>query len=182
MISGTMRLALDSTITVKPGSVFRAWNDGKPPDMYVFLEPCTISLRGMAPSIQLKHVDGTIEEFHPADPLKEWLPLALHDRAVDNAMKIIGAGALDWVNLYRLFEIIAADAGGLDGIDSAGWAPKSKMKLFKHTANSPGVIGLESRHGAEWTQPPAKPMKLSEARALLNTIVHAWLESKTKGP
>jgi hypothetical protein len=52
------------------------------------------------------------------------------------------------------------------------------MKLFKHMANSPGALGLNARHGPETTQPPSKPMNISEARLLINSITYAWLRSK----
>ena len=94
------------------------------------------------------------------------------------AFRLIGNGANDWVSLYRLFEVIASDIGGIDEIDSNGWATKASLKRFKHTANSPAAAGDLARHGAESTAPPASPMDLSEAKALVTYIFHEWLRKK----
>jgi hypothetical protein len=131
--------------------------------------------------VRLTHADGTVEEFHPADPVKQWAGLALKNDAVANVFRIFAVGTLNWINLYRILEIVGSDAGGLDAIVVQGWATKSSMSLFKHTSNSPGALGLDARHGAEATQPPKHPMDVSEARALVNSIVHAWLRSKAPG-
>lgn len=100
------------------------------------------------------------------------------ERGYYQRISYFSRGTLDWVNLYRIFEIVACDSGGLDAINANAWATKASMKLFKHTANSPGALGLDARHGTETTQPPKQPMTISEARALVNSIVHAWLRSK----
>jgi hypothetical protein len=97
-------------------------------------------------------------------------------------MRLASRGKLDWVNLYRIFEVIAADVGGLDAIASYGWASKASMKLFKRTACSPGAVGLDARHGTDSTPAPSKPMVISEARNLINAIIRAWLQIKTGTP
>ena len=79
----------------------------------------------MAPTVKVTRADGTVEEFHPADPVRVWMPLALSDDSIANVFRILSSGTLDWVNLYRIFEIIAADVGGLDSIAANGWATKN---------------------------------------------------------
>jgi hypothetical protein len=180
LLSGGSRLALDASQSIRVGAVYRRRNDGTR-DIFVFPEPAVIRFRAISPTVKVTHADGTVEEFHPADPLKQWMALALSNDAVANVFRILSSGTLDWVNLYRIFEIIAADVGGLDSIASNGWGTKASMKLFKHTANSPTALGVDARHGAEMTQPPPKPMTISEARTLINSIVHAWLRAKTGG-
>lgn len=93
-------------------------------------------------------------------------------------LRIFADGALDWVKLYRILEIVGLDVGDLDSIAVNGWATKAALRLFKHTANSPAAVGLDARHGAETTAPPKQPMTISEASALISSIVHAWLRSK----
>jgi hypothetical protein len=180
LLNGACRLGLDIIQSIRAEGVYRLGENGSR-DAFVFLEPAVLRFRSLAPTVKLTHVDGTVEEFHPGDPVKEWVELALADDAIANVFRILGAGALDWVNLYRLFEIIESDVGGLDAMAANGWATKASMKLFKRTANSPGAVGLEARHGAEATQPPEHPMTISEARALINAIVHSWLRSKAAG-
>jgi hypothetical protein len=179
-LNGGCRLALDATQSIRVGAVHRRRDDGTR-DIFVFPEPAVIRFRVIAPTVKVTHADGTVEESHPADPVKQWSSLALSNHAVANVFRILSSGTLDWINLYRIFEIIATDAGGVDSIASNGWGTKASMKLFKHTANSPGALGLDARHGAETTQPPPTPMTISEARTLINSIAHAWLRAKTGG-
>ncbi|MGI6417648.1 MAG: hypothetical protein ACOX1P_18495 [Thermoguttaceae bacterium] len=177
VINGASRLALDAINSIRVGAVYRRREDGRR-DIFVFPEPIVIRFRAFAPTMKLTHANGTVEESHPAEPVKQWARVALKNDAVGKVFRILAGGALDWMNLYRILEVVASDVGGLDAIDTNGWATKASMRLFKHTANSPGVLGLDARHGAEKTHPPKQPMAISEARALVNSIVHAWLRSK----
>lgn len=178
MLNGASRLALGTTQSIRVGAVYWRREDGKR-DIFVFPEPAAIRLRAFSPTVKVAHPDGTVEAFHPADPVKQWTTLALSNDAVANVFRIFSAGTLDWVNLYRIFEIVAKDVGGLDSIALNGWATTALMRQFKHTANSPGALGINARHGAETTQPPPKPMTISEARTLVTSIVHIWLRAKT---
>lgn len=180
LLNGGSRLALDATQSIRVGAVYRRRDDGRR-DIFVFAEPAVIRFRAISPTVKVTHADGTVEEFHPADPVKQWMVLALSNDDVANVFRILSSGTLDWVNLYRIFEIIAADVGGLDSVVSNGWGTRTSMKLFKHTANSPCALGLDARHGAETAQPPPKPMTISEARTLINSIIHAWLRAKNGG-
>ena len=177
-LNGGIRIALGATKTISIGSVYRQHDDGRR-DTTVFPDPIVIKARVSAPTICLTHVDGTVEKFHPADPVEKWTLLALNDEHVSDVLKIISLGELDWVNLYRILEIMEKDVGGRKIIVSNGWGTNPSIKLFKRTACSPGAVGLEARHGAENTQPPKNPMPISEARAMIISIIHAWLRSKT---
>ena len=141
VLNGASRLALDSINPIGVGAVYRQREGGKR-DIFVFPEPGVIRLRGFAPTIKLTHTDGTVEEFHPADPVKQWVGVASKQDTVANVLRILAGGVLDWVNLYRIVEIIESDVGGSDAIVDNGWATKTTMRLFKHTANSPGRWGL----------------------------------------
>jgi len=177
-LNGGMRIALDAVQTLAIGSVYHQ-NDKGGRDITVFTDPLVIMVRVTSPTVCLTHVDGTVEKYHPADPIEKWTLLALRDMAVADVMTIISFGNLDWVNLYRILEIIKKDAGGIEGVVNNGWGVKSAIKLFKHTACSPGAVGLEARHGAENTQPPKNPIPISEARAMISSIIQAWLRSKS---
>ena len=180
VLNGASRLALDATQPIRLGAVYRRREDGRR-DIFLFPEPLLIRFRAVSPTVKVSHPDGTLEEFHPADPVKQWATLALSNDAVADVFRILAAGTLDWVSLYRIFEIIREDVGDLDSIASKGWPTLASMKLFKHTANSPAAVGRDARHGAQTTQPPTKPMTISKARALINSIIHAWLRAKTAG-
>ncbi|MGH7884376.1 MAG: hypothetical protein ACRENO_01630, partial [Thermodesulfobacteriota bacterium] len=59
------------------------------------------------------------------------------------------------------------------------WTTKKEIKRFKHTANSPSVLGEDARHGEENTQPPLKPMTLLEARQFIEKLIHNWISTKS---
>ncbi|OQX10169.1 MAG: hypothetical protein BWK80_46020, partial [Desulfobacteraceae bacterium IS3] len=123
--------------------------------------------------------DGKIiEEFHMADPINDWIRIANSDDNVATVLRLIGSKGSDWVNLYRIFEVIQKDVGRTDKIVSNGWATETSLKRFKHTANSPTSIGDEARHGKEPTSPPAKPMGIHEAKSFIENIIHNWFNSK----
>lgn len=181
LLNGASCLVLDARQSIRVGAVFRHRDDGTR-EIYASPEPAVIRVRAISPTVKLTHADGTVDECHPADPITQWMPVAMSDDAVANVLRIVSSGTLDWVNLYRIFEIITADVGGLDAIANNDWATKASMKLFKRTANSPGALGLDARHGAESTQPPSKAMTISESRSLVNSIVLAWLRIKAGSP
>lgn len=118
-----------------------------------------------------------IEERRPTDPIPIWLQASQMDSAINKVFRLFGQQH-DWVNLYKIFEVIESDIGGISNIANQGWSTKTQIKTFKHTANSPNVVGDDARHGKEDTAPPSTPMLLSEARALIETLVHHWLRSK----
>ena len=176
-INGAAKLLLDSRNPIEMDALYRRHADGRR-DTYIFTEPAEVHFRGIAPSITVSRLDGSTETYHPADPIPKWIGLASKDEAVASALRLLSCGALDWVNLYRIFEVIMTDCQGLNGIVSKGWATKKALTLFKHTANSPTAIGTESRHGTENNKPPPKPMTLSEAKSLIIGIVQPWLHEK----
>lgn len=128
-------------------------------------------------SISIKQEDGTIREQHFAEPIAEWLDIANRDEKVAKVLRLFGSGVLDWVNLYRIYEVILSDAGNT--LVSLGWATKKSVDRFTRTANSPSATGDAARHGSESTQPPPDPMTLSEARSLIESIFHNWVHTKT---
>src|SRR5699024_4338714 len=117
------------------------------------------------------------QEIKPADDVPAWVELGINDEAVAKVLRLL-TNSLDWVGLYRIYEVIESDIGGLDALVSTGWATKARVKLFKHTSNSPGAIGDDARHGKESSQPPSQPMHLHEARNLVESLINPWLKSK----
>jgi hypothetical protein len=71
-----------------------------------------------------------------------------------------------------------SNVGGSDTIADKGWASRSEIKNFKHTANSPSAVGDEARHGKELTQPPANSMTIENARDLLRPLATRWIGEK----
>ena len=83
---------------------------------------------------------------------------------------------MGWVDLYRLFEVIEAGAGGARALVDGGWASNAQIRRFKHTAKSVAAAGDEARHGAEHGERPADPMTLDEARGFIDGLLRRWLQ------
>jgi hypothetical protein len=124
-------------------------------------------------------VNGKAVQFREANVIPGWVHIAENDKSVTSVLRLYGLGKQDWVNLYRIFEIIKTDSGGEAEIIKEGWATNSTMNRFTHTANSPSILGDEARHGAEQTAPPKHPMTFDEAKSFVESITHYWLNTKT---
>lgn len=98
------------------------------------------------------------------------------DTSVTNAIRLLGTREGDWVNLYKVLEIVKGDVGRK--IIDNGWASKKILDRFTNTANTSNAIGDDARHAADKFQPPAVPMTLPEARALIASVVMRWVEPK----
>ncbi len=114
----------------------------------------------------------------PPSKISPWTTLGLTNTNVAKAFRLLGKEKHTWVNLYRIYEVIEEDVGSMEKIVKCGWATKTSIKRFKHTANSPGAAGDASRHGKESTTPPSNPMDINEGRALIEIIFHGWLHAK----
>ena len=177
-MSGSARMELGSLTSIQVGSVHCIRDDGKR-DITLFPEPGAILLRGFAPTITVGKTDGTADIRRPTDRMAKWLPLAQKDPLIAKALRLRNQESLKWGDLYRIYEVIESDTSVTQIINS-GWATKSELQRFKHTANSAAAVGDDARHGKESTQPPAKPLTIDEGRALIDNILRRWLEAKAK--
>jgi hypothetical protein len=105
-----------------------------------------------------------------------WLNVALTDEKVSHALRLWGRRKQDWVNLYRILEIIESDVGGL--IYQENWVSKTNITRFTRTANSPEVLGDAARHAKKRDPPPRKPMRIHEAEDLMRGLLQRWVDSK----
>ena len=175
ILTGATRLSLGGRIPLQIANIAKVREDGNR-DIFVRVSD-TVHARDTI-SIKKTKLDGSIEVVNPADKVPDWINAALKNSNVAKALRLLGSDEHDWVSLYRLFEVIEVDVGGIDKIASEGWATKKAIKRFKHTANSPSAIGDSARHGKESSDPPADPMDLGEAVPLVEVILHNWLRSK----
>ena len=76
---------------------------------------------------------------------------------------------LDWVNLYRIYEVISEDIGGLTS---------KEFDIFAGSANNSKVAGDYSRHGKMKEKTPKKTMKLADAQHLIKSKVREWVYGK----
>jgi len=175
ILTGATRLSLGGRTPLQIANIVKVREDGVR-HIFVSLSD-TIHVRDTV-SLEITRSDGSIEVVNPADKVPGWINAAFKNTNVAKALRLLGTDEHDWVSLYRLYEVIESDVGGIDKIASEGWATKKAIKRFKHTANSPGAIGDSARHGKESRDPPADPMDLGEAVPLVEVILHNWLRSK----
>ena len=175
VLTGAVRLSLGGRTPLHVANTAMVRPDGGR-DVFVTVSD-TIHVRATI-GVEITRSDGTKEVIHPAHSVPGWIKLGLTDQNVAKALRLLGTDEHNWVSLYRLYEVIEEDVGGLDNIVHSGWATKASIKRFKHTANSPGAVGDDSRHGKESTTPPSDPMDIGEGRALVEVLLHNWLRSK----
>ncbi|MFH1893525.1 MAG: hypothetical protein ABIK83_12695 [Candidatus Zixiibacteriota bacterium] len=176
-LSGASRALLGAQQSLTVGGVTLVREDGTK-NYFLVVEPATMRIRGMPVTLRVTRADGTVEEQHPADPVREWLDVAVRNPAVAKALRLRDRGGLDWVELYRLYEVIESDTPQSEIVRSA-WATKGEIRRFKHTANSPAALGDHARHGKERNLPPNDPMDHSCARSLVGRILEQWISAKT---
>ena len=169
-LSGVSRVLLQSESSLRVGAVYELTSGS----VFIQPEPAVLRITGGLTSIVVTRPDGKLEEHRPADAAPIWLARALGDPASERALRLRDVGDLSWTDLYRLFEVIVEGAGGKDQIVAKGWVTHETMRRFKHSANSLAAAGDQARHGVEMSAPPVNPMTLSEARALLDTLLRLW--------
>lgn len=126
--------------------------------------------------------EGTdvVAAVHPivVNPFSAWITGASADEAVAKVFRLL-ARELDWTNLSRIYEVVEGDVGGLGVLTSNGWVTAAQISSLKGTANNPSESGDDSRHGHQEKNKPMKnPIPITEARAIVETLVHQWIRSK----
>ncbi|MCA9473456.1 MAG: hypothetical protein MRJ96_11920 [Nitrospirales bacterium] len=177
-LSGMARLLLGTEKKISPGAVFEITENGGK-NIFITPDPVVLKLSAsMAVSAIVISKDGKIiEESRPADPAPAILKKSLAHEVVERALRLRNEDDLDWVKLYRLFEVIESDVP-IDVMVANGWASRNKISLFKQTANSQKALGDQARHGKDPCLPPPKPMKISEAREMIDALLKKWLLGK----
>jgi hypothetical protein len=143
-------------------------------DCTVFVETCFINISIPPPTIILENGDGTISKSSPLLSINQLLSDASKNVNKSKIFRLLAKGNLDWVMLYKLYEVIESEIGDQIYL----WVSKTKVKNFKHTCNSVAATGDDSRHGKELTSPPKIPMTLKESQDFINLIIDKYLGSK----
>jgi len=138
----------------------------------------TVTARGKAYAAV---VTGVTTAPLPAPAASAWTTLAKASTNVDDALRLLSAAELDWVTLYKLFEIVKHDVGGANAIAHAGWATNAQLSAFTASANRPDVSGDGARHARLPGGPPKKVLALADARQLVQHLVKSWLDAMTRG-
>lgn len=175
VLNGATKLALGANPGLCESGVLEYLADGTEVFHMHFIN--TVNVRASC-AFTINDADGNIvEKYIPANPAFDWAVEGLRDESVGKVFRLFGQEH-GWVDLYRIFEVIEADVGGMNEIVALGWTSKGLLKTFKHTANSPHAVGDNARHGTQSSKPPKKAMLISEARALIETLIHHWLRQK----
>jgi hypothetical protein len=164
-INGVARLEDPSRRNVTMGSVHEVTPEGVR-TAYVTLKA---TVEGRA------RVHARLEGGKPVPPQVEpaarWIELASRDSDVAEAMEIWANRNHDWVNLYKVLEIVVRR-----GLAAASMS-KTQLKRFKRTANHEGAAGPGARHARNPNDPPKNPMPLAEADDLVGQVLRDWLNS-----
>jgi hypothetical protein len=105
------------------------------------------------------------------------LLLADSNADVAEALQIMGQPEpLNWVELYRVLEIIEHSGRLRTAIDAADISNK-QVTRFNRTACHPEAAGPDARHARSKQEPPRPPMSITDARQLISDMVRGWLES-----
>lgn len=106
------------------------------------------------------------------------LTAAGKDKDVADALALLGApaGVLGWVDLWKVFEVVRASAGGATALVAKGLASKPEIGAFGASANLPSVSGKGARHARMEGQPTAT-MSLAEGREFDRRLVRTWSTS-----
>jgi len=174
LINGAARLVLEMKKPLAVDCVVQEADNGK---RNVFIFP-TAAASGFSAGRPIIGADGVVQEESQLEPISSWVAAGRRDPDVAKALRLYSVGLHDWVSLYRIFEVVEKDVGGIPNISKKGWASEKTIERFKRTANSPDATGDESRHGKQRSKTPKDPMTLSEAKSLVEAIVHKWIRLK----
>lgn len=148
--------------------------DGKQLSSIVFAA-ASVGIRTKASAVALRTGEAEEPPKGPSEAERH-LSVARKNTTVADALRFYRKQ--DWYSLYKAYEIIQEDVGGKHFIVQNGWATKGRVDCFTQTAQSRDALGDDARHAGSKYPPPKKPMLLSEARALLRSMLQSWIRSK----
>ncbi len=116
----------------------------------------------------------------PPAPGPGYVQLGRTHPDVAEALAILGKAGPppDWVDLYKIFEIVRDNVGGRKALEQRRWVSASKLGAFTASADRPDISGAQARHARTDPKPPrGRTMTLAEARQMIGALVIAWMES-----
>lgn len=173
-INGVAKLKNGSFRDVAVGSAVRELDEEGLQRQHAVVLAGTVELRSKVNAVLVR-----VGEDEPPVPAPgsldtdQWLRVGDTDPDAREVLSIWGGRPHDWVNLYKVYEIVRSRAD----VKANRWASDEELNRFTRTANHPEAGGEGARHGRTNTDPPPKPMSLAEADALVGRIVIAWLSS-----
>lgn len=145
--------------------------------VHVVLAAATLEARSRLSvgAITVRDAQGNVVPTPAREQTKAPVYLDLADRepAVREVLQMLSDHHPDWYTLYKIMEVVQADAGGL-----TAFATKREISAFGASSNHPQVSGEAARHARQTGGMPRHTMTIEEARAWLKRVVEDWLASK----
>jgi len=126
---------------------------------------------------QSKNSRHSVEKPQATHPAASLLLASLKDEGIAKLLRL-QERQHDWMNLYRIFEVIREDSGGDREIAAKGWATLGDINAFTGSANNASVSGDEARHGKLKGGAPKETMTLARARHFIAVLTDHWLAHK----
>jgi hypothetical protein len=171
-LTAGIKLSLDARKKLDIEGIVQIGDDGL---RHHFIDLSATAVTRCSASGRLTLSDGTIEEFHQADPIPKWIKIAHKDTKVVKAFNFVVADFNSWYTLYKILEVLKEDH--FKPIMRGG-RYKKMADNFTHTANCYKTTGIDARHATEIQTPPKNPMSLSEAKSFIKMLLHEWLREK----
>jgi len=126
-------------------------------------------------TVVIRDAQGTVVPSLSPTPTKALAYLDTADRypAAREVLQMLSVDHPDWFALFKVKEVVEADAGGLDA-----FATKNEISAFSASANNPDVSGEAARHARHKGSAPRHSMTIGEGRTLIRRVVQGWLAAK----
>jgi hypothetical protein len=113
----------------------------------------------------------------PRPPGPSRVAAAIRHADAAEALQIMGKDEpTNWVDLYKVYEIVRAATGGESGLVNSGFATKPDISAFTASANLPSVSGEHARH-ARMSGTPKRSMQITEAREFIGRLLTSWIDA-----
>ncbi|HZD02990.1 MAG TPA: hypothetical protein VFA46_23200 [Actinomycetes bacterium] len=167
-INGAMRLYNTSYRNVQLGPIQELKPDGSRSTVR------TIGLDAVLERERAMPITATGGAPAPAttDRASRSVELAAQDPDVAEALDLWANEVHNWVNLYKVFEIVRSRQG-----INHGHVSKKEITRFTRTANHQGAAGRAARHARLPEDPPEHPMALPDAERLVARLLQAWIDT-----
>ncbi|MGO8940214.1 MAG: hypothetical protein ACLQLO_24910 [Mycobacterium sp.] len=133
-----------------------------------------LTIRGGFPAgAVVRGSDGQLKP-DPPSPAVARVALAASNSRVDKVLGFM-ASDLDWLNLYKVYELVRDDETKPASIAKMGWASENKQSAFRVSANDPEVSGDDARHAVSQGD-PKRTMTLAEGQAFIIDLLEKWLK------
>lgn len=175
LINGVARFDRENFLEVSEDGVTRVEDDGKR-HHYVFLEGAIKSRGKVSSRLTVITADGSERVTTQPSPPESLLKVAQKHKVIADALSFYRDDT--WISLYKAYEIISDDVGSKHQIVKNGWVTDADISRFTQTAQSRASLGDSARHASKKYKPPAQPMTVSEASALIKSILSRWASSK----